>query len=82
MIMKPVITIATILLIGISVAHLLRLIYQVEMTVGGFHIPVWLSIFGFIIPMVLALMLWRENRKEFIKNKLSPLKIRRKKDNQ
>jgi hypothetical protein len=55
--MKPVTTIVTILLMGISVAHLLRLIFQVEMTVGGFHMPFWLSIFGFIIPLVLALML-------------------------
>jgi hypothetical protein len=61
--MKPVTTIVTILFMGISVAHLLRLIFQVEMTVGGFRMPVWLSIFGFIVPLVLALMLWRENRK-------------------
>ncbi|MBU3931126.1 MAG: hypothetical protein KKF01_01585 [Proteobacteria bacterium] len=61
--MKPITTIVTILLMGISAAHLVRIIFQVEMTVGGFHMPVWLSIFGFIIPLVLALMLWRENGK-------------------
>ena len=61
--MKPVINIVTILLEGISPAHLLRFIFQVEMTVGGFHIPVWLSSFGFIIPLVLALMLRRENKR-------------------
>jgi len=27
------------------------------MTVGGFRMPFWLSIFGFIIPLVLDLML-------------------------
>jgi hypothetical protein len=52
--MKPMTTIATILLVGISAAHLLRLIFQAEMTIGGFHVPVWLSIFGLIIPLVLA----------------------------
>jgi len=61
--MKPATTIVTILLLGISAAHLLRLIFQVEIVAAGFHIPVWLSIFGFIIPLVLALLLWRENRK-------------------
>ena len=79
--MKPLITIVAILFMGISAAHLARIIFQVKMTVGGFVIPVWVSIFGCIIPLVLALMLWRENRKEFIKTQLSPMKIIRKKDN-
>jgi len=61
--MKPATTIVTILLVGISAAHLLRLIFQVEIVAAGFHIPVWLSIFGFIIPLVLALLLWREDRR-------------------
>jgi hypothetical protein len=60
--MKPATTIVTILLVGISAAHLLRLIFQVEIIAAGFHIPAWLSIFGFIIPPVLALLLWRENK--------------------
>jgi hypothetical protein len=61
--MKPATTIVTILLVGISAAHLLRLIFQVEIIAAGFHIPVWLSIFGFIVPLVLALLLWRENKR-------------------
>ncbi len=61
--MKPATAIVTILLVGISAAHLLRLIFQVEIIAAGFHIPVWLSIFCFIIPLILALLLWRENRK-------------------
>ncbi|MEI7638886.1 MAG: hypothetical protein WCJ37_16380 [Syntrophus sp. (in: bacteria)] len=61
--MKPVTTIVVFLLIAISIAQLLRLIFQVEIIAAGFQIPVWISIFGFIIPLVLALLLWRENRK-------------------
>jgi hypothetical protein len=61
--MKPATTIVTTLLVGISAAHLLRLIFQVEIIAAGFHIPVWLSIFGFIIPLVLALLLWREDKR-------------------
>ncbi|MCK9392316.1 MAG: hypothetical protein M0Q01_12215 [Syntrophales bacterium] len=61
--MKPVTTIVVLLLIAISIAQLLRLIFQVEIIAAGFQIPVWISIFGFIIPLVLALLLWRENRK-------------------
>ena len=79
--MKPVTTIVVLLLIAISIAHLLRLIFQGEIIIGGFHIPVWLSIFGCIVPAILALMLWRENREEFNKE-ITPLKITKKKDNQ
>ncbi len=60
--MKPVTTIVVLLLIAISIAQVLRLIFQVEIIAAGFQIPVWISIFGFIIPLVLALLLWRENR--------------------
>jgi hypothetical protein len=73
--MKPLITIVAILLVGISAAHLVRIIFQVEILVGGFIIPIWVSIIGFIIPLVLALLLDRENKKELIKTQLSPMKI-------
>ena len=61
--MKPVTTIVVILLTAISIAHLLRLILQVDIVANGVTIPSWLSIFGCIIPAVLAFMLWRENRR-------------------
>jgi hypothetical protein len=61
--MKPVTTIVVILLTAISIAHLLRLILQVDIVANGVTIPIWLSIFGCIIPAVLAFMLWRENRR-------------------
>jgi hypothetical protein len=61
--MKPVTTIVVILLCAISIAQLLRLIFQVNIVANGVIIPIWLSIFGCIVPAVLAFMLWRENRK-------------------
>jgi hypothetical protein len=61
--MKPITTIVVIILIVISIAQFLRLIFQVEIIAAGFHVPVWLSIFGFIVPLVLALLLWRENKR-------------------
>ena len=60
--MKPVTTIAVLLLVAISIAHLLRLILQVDIVANGMNIPIWLSILGCIVPAVLAFMLWRENR--------------------
>jgi hypothetical protein len=61
--MKPVTTIVTILLVAISIAHLLRLILQVDIVANGVNIPMWLSILGCIGPAVLAFMLWRENKR-------------------
>jgi len=61
--MKPVTTIVVILLIAISIAHLMRLFFQVNVAVNGMIIPVWLSILGCIVPALLAFMLWRESRK-------------------
>ena len=60
---KPATSIVMILLMAISAEHLLRLIFQIEIIIGGFHMPLWLSIFGFIFPLPLALMLWRESRR-------------------
>ena len=60
--MKPVTTIAVLLLVAISIAHLLRLILQVDIVANGMNIPIWLSILGCIVPAVLAFKLWRENR--------------------
>lgn len=61
--MKPVTTIVVLLLIVISIAQLLRLIFQVEIIAAGYYVPFWISIFGCIVPAIMALMLWRENRK-------------------
>jgi len=61
--MKPVTIIVVILLVAISIAHLLRLIFQVNVVANGVIIPIWLSILGCIVPALLALMLWRENKK-------------------
>ena len=61
--MKPVTTIVVILLSAISIAHLLRLFFQVDVVANGVNIPIWLSIFGCIVPAVLAFMLSRKNRK-------------------
>ena len=60
---KPVTTIVVILLLVISIVQLLRLIFQVEIIAAGFQVPVWLSIFGVVIPAILAVLLWRENKK-------------------
>jgi uncharacterized membrane protein len=60
--MKPATTIVTCLLVVIAIGHLLRLIFRMDIMVNGMFVPVWVSAFGFIVPLVLAWLLWRENK--------------------
>jgi hypothetical protein len=39
----------------VAVAHLLRVILKVDVIIAGYVIPMWWSIFGFIIPLLLSL---------------------------
>ncbi len=73
--MKPVTTIVAILLVAISIGHLLRVIFQLDVVANGVDIPIWVSILGCIVTAVLAFMLWRENRKI---NYLKRLPVRKK----
>ena len=61
--MKPFTTLAVIILALVALAHLFRLIWGVEVVVGGTMLPLWVSLPGLIVPAGLALMLWRESRR-------------------
>ena len=60
--MKPASLITAILLSLIAIAHLLRLILQVEVAIGGSVMPMWPSILACIVTASLAFGLWRESR--------------------
>lgn len=60
--MKPMTTIAAMLLFLIALAHLLRLVFQVEIIVNGVTLPMWASILGCVVPAFIAIMLLREKR--------------------
>ncbi len=61
--MKPATTITVILLLIVSMAHLLRLIFQVKVTTSLFEVPMWLSVPACIVTAGLAIWLWKENKK-------------------
>ncbi|MBU0729290.1 MAG: hypothetical protein KKE17_06435 [Proteobacteria bacterium] len=61
---KPVSLIVMVFLIGVSLLHLLRLVFQVQVTVDGSEIPLWMSILGTIGPAVLAVLLRLEALKD------------------
>ena len=60
--MKPGSSLAILLLSLLAVAHLLRLLFHVELAVGGVVIPMWASAIGVLVPTFVAGLLWRESR--------------------
>ena len=60
---KPATMTVVVFLCIIAALHLLRLALKIEVAVDGTLIPLWVSIFGILVPAGLALMLKRESRK-------------------
>jgi hypothetical protein len=60
--MKPALLAATVLLAAVSLAHLLRILFGVRVTVMDEVIPMWVSWVAFLVAGGAALMLWRSAR--------------------
>lgn len=58
--MKPATRLAAGLLTLIAVGHILRLLFRVDVVVGGVEIPLWASVVAVIVAGGLAVALWRE----------------------
>jgi hypothetical protein len=61
--MKPSTIIAVIFLLLVSIAHLLRLIFQVKVMANSVEIPMWMSVPACIVTAALAIWLFIENKK-------------------
>ncbi|MFH0814228.1 MAG: hypothetical protein V2A69_15535 [Pseudomonadota bacterium] len=61
--MKPGSFLAMVLLTVIAIAHLLRLVFRVEVTAGGVAIPLWVSMIACVGPALIAVLLWRESHR-------------------
>jgi hypothetical protein len=56
--------IASIIFGIIALLHLLRLtFFHVEITVDGCHVPMWISMIGFVVTGALCIGLWKEANK-------------------
>jgi len=60
--MKPAALVAVLFLSIVALLHVLRLIFQVPITVGSTEIPMWASLLAVIGPGTLAVWLWKEQR--------------------
>ena len=61
--MKPFTTLAVIVFTLVALAHLYRLIRGLDIVVQGHVVPQWVSIVGLVLAAILALMVWRESRR-------------------
>ncbi len=61
--MKPAALVATVFLSLVAVLHVLRLLFQVQVTAGSLEIPMWASVLAVLGPGALAVWLWREQRR-------------------
>ncbi|MCX5713381.1 MAG: hypothetical protein NT033_00900 [Candidatus Omnitrophica bacterium] len=50
--------VSAIIFLLVSLAHLLRLALKINIMVGQSSVPMWLSIFGFLGPLFLALWIF------------------------
>jgi len=50
---------AMIIFVLVAVAHLLRLIFGVDVIIGSWDMPLWVSVLGTIVPAGIAWLLWR-----------------------
>ncbi len=60
--MKTGSMLAILLFILVAIAHLLRVVYGVDVTVGEWNVPQWVSVVGVIVPTAIAVLLWRERQ--------------------
>jgi hypothetical protein len=58
--MNPFTRIASVIFGIIALLHLLRLFFHLEIMVDDHHVPVWVSIIGFVVTATLCVGLWKE----------------------
>ena len=58
--MKPITTIAAVLLGLIALVHLLRLVFGWGLVINETLVPMWVSVVVLLVFALVAVMLWRE----------------------
>ena len=46
----------------VAIAHLVRVLFTVNVTIENWTVPQWISILGFVGPAIIAWLLWRESK--------------------
>lgn len=59
---KPVVPVVTMLLAAVSLAHLLRIVFEIPVTVADVAVPMWVSGLGVVVAGLLAWLLFKGSR--------------------
>lgn len=59
---NPVVPVVTMLLAAVSLAHLLRIVFEIPVTVSDVAVPMWVSGLGVVVPGLLAWLLFKGSR--------------------
>lgn len=51
--------VAGVIFFVVAIIHLLRVILKTEVIIAGYVLPIWVSIGGFIAPLLLALWMFK-----------------------
>lgn len=51
--------VAGVIFFVVAIAHLLRIILKFEVIIAGFVVPIWVSAFGFVIPLLLSVWMFK-----------------------
>lgn len=62
--MRPFSKIASVIFGIIALLHLARVITSFPVALGNYELPVWVSVAGVVIAIVLCLGLWKESNQE------------------
>jgi membrane protein implicated in regulation of membrane protease activity len=66
--MKPFTAVAVVLLAFIALGHLLRVLAGWELVIGAVVVSMWPSVLAFLAFGGLAIMLWREARRDTVRD--------------
>ena len=59
---KPFTLISAVVFVAVALVHVYRIFTRFQVVIGSHHIPLWVSYFGVVIPVLLAVMLLRERK--------------------
>ena len=52
-------TVAGVLFFVVAILHLTRVLFHVEVLIGGFIVPMWVSVAGFVVAFALSLWMFK-----------------------
>lgn len=60
--MKTGTKLAILLFCLVAIAHFLRVVFDVNIIVDSWVVPQWISLFGILVPGLVAALLWKESK--------------------